>query len=291
MQSVQSITLLANTREELLPDFSPEFPYIATRAELEQYTVPWHWHPAVELFYMESGTLEYQTPRGNWVFPAGSGGFVNSNVLHCSHVLRSENDTIQRLHLFDPILLSGGHSTRMETAYILPLTISGPEVIPLFPDNPEHSPILSQIQQAFSIQPLPGYEFQIRETLAQIWLQLLPLAQTTANRRISDQQIKTMMVYIHEHYRESIDVQQLADLVHVSKRSCFRLFREQLHTTPVDYMRDYRLQKACQLLRQTDVPITEIGYACGLGSASYFTRQFRDFFGCTPAQYRRLARS
>ena len=47
--------------------FSADFPYIATRAELDKYTepfVPWHWHSSVELFYMESGALEYTTPNG-----------------------------------------------------------------------------------------------------------------------------------------------------------------------------------------------------------------------------------
>ena len=61
-----------------------------TCAELDKYvgkSVPWHWHKAVELFYMESGALEYHTPKGKLVFPAGSGGFVNSNVLHRTRAL------------------------------------------------------------------------------------------------------------------------------------------------------------------------------------------------------------
>lgn len=87
MINIQGIELVEGGNEELLPGFSMDFPYIATCAELDKYidsTVPWHWHSTVELFYMESGCLEYTTPKGKWIFPAGSGGFINSNTAQCS---------------------------------------------------------------------------------------------------------------------------------------------------------------------------------------------------------------
>ena len=85
MQTIQTIQFYQNTREERLPGFAPEFPYIATRCEIGGDTyrfAPWHWHQAVELFVIQSGTLVYDTPARRLVFPPGSGGFVNSNVLH-----------------------------------------------------------------------------------------------------------------------------------------------------------------------------------------------------------------
>ena len=85
MKIIRNLQFHNGTREELLPGFDPGFPYIATRAEIDRYAgrfAPWHWHRSVELFYMESGTLEYFVPGKHLVFPAGSGGFVNSNVLH-----------------------------------------------------------------------------------------------------------------------------------------------------------------------------------------------------------------
>ena len=60
MQNIQGIKLISETKEELLPGFLSDFPYIASCAELDKYAdpfVPWHWHNAVELFYMEKGSL------------------------------------------------------------------------------------------------------------------------------------------------------------------------------------------------------------------------------------------
>lgn len=296
MRNIQSIELNEGTKEERLPGFSADFPYIATCGELDKYRepfVPWHWHGTVELFYMESGCLEYTTPNGSWVFPAGSGGFVNANVLHTTRLLQSRDSNIQLLHLFDPALLSGGTGSRMEEKYILPLTAApGIEMIALYPEDPGQAEILGEIRQAFDIcEGTWGYEFQLRERLSWIWLKLFEMARPAMERgksgRTGDDKIKAMMVYIHEHFQEPISVEQLAEGVHISRRACFRLFRENLHTTPVEYIRGFRLQKACQKLVNTGEPITQIAYSCGLGSSSYFGKVFRERFGCSPAQYRR----
>ena len=110
MQIIHSIQLHSGSNEENLPGFTPEFPYIASRAELDHYReffVPWHWHKAVELFYMESGEIRYHTPGGTELFPAGTGGMVNSNVLHMTQMLSRTEENIQYLHIFDPVLISG----------------------------------------------------------------------------------------------------------------------------------------------------------------------------------------
>ena len=105
--------------------------------------------------------------------------------------------------------------------------------------------------------------------------------------RGSDEKMKAMMRYIHAHYPDTISVDRLAKEAHISKRVCYRLFRENLHMSPVGYMTAYRLRKACQRLAETDEPITQIAYSCGLGSSSYFGKLFREHYGCTPAAYRR----
>ena len=93
MKNIHSIEFYTGSKEELLPDFEKDFPYIASRAELDKYIggyVPWHWHRTVELFYMESGSIEYDTPGGKILFPAGSGGMINPNVLHMTKQYRRE---------------------------------------------------------------------------------------------------------------------------------------------------------------------------------------------------------
>ena len=95
-----------------------------------------------------------------------------------------------------------------------------------------------------------------------------------------------MMTYIYEHYAEKITISELAASAYLSQRECFRVFQENLHATPCEYLKNYRIQRACQMLAKTTATITAIGYACGLGSNSHFGKVFRETIGCTPRQYR-----
>ena len=155
MQIIHSIQLHSGSNEENLPGFTPEFPYIASRAELDHYReffVPWHWHKAVELFYMESGEIRYHTPGGTEVFPAGTGGMVNSNVLHMTEMLSRTEENVQYLHIFDPVLIAGAYGNLIEKKYVTPLAAASQlELIRLTPDIPEQAEILTMIRQAFRL--------------------------------------------------------------------------------------------------------------------------------------------
>lgn len=293
VKNVQSVEFYTGSREEALPDFADDFPYIASRAELDKYigrTAPWHWHRAVELFYMESGALEYETPSGKMVFPAGSGGMVNANVLHMTRAVSQTEETVQLLHIFDASLLAGEQGSRIERKYIAPVvTAPQTELVALFPENPAQKQILGLILDAFDPQEDGfGYEIRLREKLSQIWLLLLDQMPKQHEKNVqSSDKIKQMLVYVHEHYAEKITISELAAAAYLSERECFRVFRDCLHMTPVEYIQNYRLQTACQMLAKGKDSVTAIASACGLGSSSYFGKVFRAYAHCTPTQYRK----
>ena len=127
MKDITNIEFRSGSKEERLPGFAPDFPYIASRAELDKYIgrfVPWHWHKTVELFYVESGVLEYNTPKGKTVFPAGSGGMVNSNVLHMTRAGSEGERNVQLIHIFDPSFIAGEPGSRIEKKFVLPVISS-----------------------------------------------------------------------------------------------------------------------------------------------------------------------
>ena len=296
MKHIQTIDIHPSSKEEILPGFSDEFPYIASCAECHRYPqpeVPWHWHNSLELFYMEKGELRYTTPQGVLVFPEGSGGLVNAGVLHTSCWKPGADGPIQLLHIFDPELLGGRAGSRIDRLYVRPLVHqSGMEILPIYPDSERNIRLLRDIRETFDIPETAfGYELLVRQRLCGIWLELVEMAEGTAvsgdRRRQSGEQIKRMMVYVHEHYGDHISVEELAATAHLSKRACFRAFQENLHMTPVEYIRSYRLQMACGMLAEGKYSVTEIAYRCGMGSSSYFGKVFREEKGCTPAQYRK----
>ena len=97
-----------------------------------------------------------------------------------------------------------------------------------------------------------GYEIKLREALTEIWLMLFELSCSMREKKgehnKSNDKIKLMMIYIHEHYREKISILELAAAAYLSERECYRVFHDCLHMTPVEYITTYRLQIACQML-------------------------------------------
>lgn len=291
MKDIREIKFYSGSKEELLPDFTSEFPYIASRVELDHYhnrTVPWHWHGAVELSYTLRGCIKYYTPVGAAFLPEGAAALVNANVLHMT---TAEPGTVQLLHIFDPTFLAPPES-RIGTQYIMPLTASPVELLPLCPGDLSRDSILEDVKASFLLSSNEfGYELKLRSALSGIWLSLLeqarPLLSVPARGVKNSDKVKMMMVYIHERFGERLTIADIAAAAFLSQRECFRAFQECLHTTPAEYLKSYRLQQARRFLRETKTSITEVGQLCGLGSSSYFGKTFREAMGCTPSEYRR----
>jgi len=191
------------------------------------------------------------------------------------------------------MLIAGEQGGRIEQKYVTPI-VTAPqiEILGLYPGDPEQAGILDAIRGSFSLSEHGfGYEIELREVLSGIWVRLLamarPMLEEKEDHGRTNDKIKSMMAYVHEHYAEKISVAKLAAAGFSSQRECFRAFRDCLHMTPVDYMRSYRLQMACRLLAEGRESITAISHACGLGSSSYFGKVFREDLGCTPLEYRR----
>lgn len=294
MLQVSNTRFLNENREEFLPGYTSEYPYIQTRAHLDRSqdgSSPWHWHGALELFYVESGLIEYNTPAGQQLFPAGTGGLVNANVLHMTRRIPEHGETIQRLHLFDPSIIAGAPDSRIYRRYAAPM-LANPrlELLALRPDAPGQREALDLLRESFAL-PEDGFgsELRLRAALSEIWLRLLPLAESAAapaSANQSSDKLKTMMIFIHEHYAEKLSIPEIARSAYMSERACYRMFRECLRCSPLDYVVSYRLQHARRLLADTDETVTRIAQACGFASSSHFGKLFMKRFGCTPLQYR-----
>ncbi|MEO5808234.1 GlxA family transcriptional regulator [Devosia sp.] len=82
---------------------------------------------------------------------------------------------------------------------------------------------------------------------------------------------------------------QFAESVALSNRQLERLFWKHLGYPPSKHYLKIRLEHACQLLRQTAMPILSVAMASGFNSASYFSQSYIDYFGHSPSAERKLA--
>jgi transcriptional regulator GlxA family with amidase domain len=91
----------------------------------------------------------------------------------------------------------------------------------------------------------------------------------------------------HEHW----PVRRLARVSRVSEAHFARSFKEAFGVPPHRYLLTRRIERASALLRDTDLPITEIAFQTGWGSLGTFGRQFRDVTGESPGEVRARAQA
>lgn len=92
--------------------------------------------------------------------------------------------------------------------------------------------------------------------------------------------------YIQQNYRSPITLNELADVACMSKNSLLRAFNRCYQDTPIAYLIDLRLRKACALLKVREHSITDIAFAVGFGDSNYFSRLFHSVYALTPSEFR-----
>lgn len=87
-------------------------------------------------------------------------------------------------------------------------------------------------------------------------------------------------------FAQPLDVPALARVAHVSPAHFSRQFRATFGETPHRYLQRRRVERAMELLRETERPVTEVCFDVGLTSLGTFSRTFREVLGESPSSYR-----
>lgn len=92
--------------------------------------------------------------------------------------------------------------------------------------------------------------------------------------------------YIEQHYGEPVSLAQIAEAAQVTPNHFCKMFHKHVGTSPVEYLRLVRLEKAAHLLKHTRMSISQIAVETGFDNLSYFGKVFRKLVGITPSEYR-----
>lgn len=123
----------------------------------------------------------------------------------------------------------------------------------------------------------------LHEMLALCAQSLFAQAEMTTNRQLILQAAETL----RKNYRQELSLADLLSSAHMSKSYFLRLFRRYMGTTPYNYLVNFRITQAKELLVLTDHSISEIAQEAGFGDASNFSTRFAKATGQSPMQYRK----
>ena len=225
----------------------------------------------------------------------GDGIFINAGVLHADWPLNAGRCRLYSV-VFHPRLVGGSPDSVFWQKYLQPLLADPSRPCAVLRRSVDwQREAIDCMERAFRavVNEIPGYEFKARAALSDMMYLLVtraPAMRTVPKKALrSADRIKTMLQFVQVHYAENLTVEQIAASASISPSECLRCFHDMIGTTPNQYLRSQRLQRAAELLCGTTLQVTAIAAQCGFEDSSYFARSFRQIYGCGPTEFRRRA--
>ncbi len=261
--------------------------------DFDLHCIDWHWHPEVEFVYIQKGTADFLIGSGRTRLSAGTGIFINSKMIHR---FESPESTIIPNIVFSPALLAREDSL-VYKKYILPVTESSTECIIFTPDVPWKRNVIGKLLSVFDVQEnRGGNELKTTSLLMDIWENICENSKITQGSGRTDQssriqaQLRIMMEYIHSNHKEKLTLDDIARTVMMSKSSVLKMFSAYIHISPIEYLINYRLRRAAELLTGTENSIAAVAQETGFDNTGYFCRRFKSLYGLTPGEYRKTSK-
>ncbi len=268
-----------------------------------------HWHDEVEILYFSGGDFRLEINMEQFAVRTECLYFINPGELH-SIIAESADTCIEDAVVFSPHILSFDACDATQIQLIGPIR-KGDVIFPrcILPGHPAFAPIRSaflEVMHSFgrTLQEESLFidgavtedltnQLYIKSALLRILAVLSAHALftscgKTSDRRVED--IKTVLTYIRENYREKICISDLAGLINRNEQYFCRFFKKVIGSTPMAYVNEYRIKQARRLLEETDLSVMDICLECGFNNLGNFLREFRRRTGTTPLQYRIVKR-
>jgi AraC-like DNA-binding protein len=148
--------------------------------------------------------------------------------------------------------------------------------------------LFDKLEREFADKP-SRYELMIQSLLTELFILLdRTRGRETTTAPVIPTNINALIRYIQEHYTDEFSLEELASRLGLTPAYFSRLFHEKTGKPLFEFINSIRIQKACQLLKRTGMPIIEIAYAVGYNNLSFFNRYFRRLMRMSPREYRNL---
>lgn len=171
-----------------------------------------------------------------------------------------------------------------------------PDSIEILPHFSKPDPLIYGVAQALKIQiesDIKASKIYIETLRLSVTFQIL---ENYSNQKIisidtqgglTKKDLNKVLGYINDHFHEDFGLTELADLVGFSTRYFSELFKASTGSSPFKYLLNFRLSKASQLLRTTNLPVFDVALRTGFSSVSNFARAFHKCYSITPIKYRK----
>lgn len=246
-----------------------------------------HWHEDMEFISVTEGQMDYYIDGETVPLEAGDSVMVNSGRLHYGYSVKKEECRYYCV-IFHPAMLTANKILYQK--YVEPVISNRSMNYLLFPSDQEMAGLLKQIYERKQTHP-QDYEMEALGQFHTLWDRIRKEYREGGN--MTDVEMdeeryaqKRMVSYIFQNYADPLTLDEIARSGNLSRSKCCRVFKKYVRQSPMEFVNAYRLECSERLLATTDLEVTEIGISCGFNHLSYFSKLFREKYGCTPRNYR-----
>ncbi len=284
--------VLDKTNKELNLKGSSEFPVAIYNDDLKAEPVPYHWHDEIELIVVVSGKMELVVEGEKFVLSVGEGIFINSGRLH-SCVNFDETNCFIKSFVLDSKFIYGDLTSILYQNYLHRLLNECSVASVILTD--EMCETVLSAYEIFAKKPF-AFEFSVREHITGIIIAIIKATEKNtlpvdAKKTRQLNRCKLMLSFIHCNYGEDITLLDIANSANIKESECLRCFKTLLNTSPIKYLKTYRIERSAFALKTSSQPIIDIALSCGFVEMSYFSKSFKALYKMTPSEYRKLEQS
>ena len=290
--------LCDHTMRELFEYPDPSVPFIIWNGDFRTFaerTIVYHWHSEFEYGVLLSGELDYYIDGQYIRIHQGEAVFINANVMHAAQA-REQDNAVMFTVSFLPSLFTGGNDGTMFRKYFQPILQSAIKGFSIDSTTSEGNRIVGLLNELHDLEMrhTDDYELLSLSLISRLWSYTLRFADKynhaiclSLKENDSQKKAKDILAYIHEHYAEDIQINDIVTNTCISRSDCFRAFQRYANKSPIEYLTEYRLAHAVNLLMETNKSITQVAIECGFASPSYFGKVFKKKYAVTPLQFKK----
>ncbi len=238
-----------------------------------------HTHPFTELFYVVDGKGEFNIQGQRFPVKANDFVIINPQVEHTE--LSSPDEPLEYI-----VLGIRG----LSFSNLTPVSEGG-HPFSFFNLRDEQKDILrylnAMVQEATS-QSM-SYELVCHNLLEILLIKILRHQHfdlEVGKQSKATKDISFIKYYLETYYHESIQLEDLASMTHLSRFYISHSFKKEIGMSPMEYLIDIRIKESKILLRTTNYSISQVADIVGFTTPTYFSKQFRKSTGISPTDYR-----
>ncbi len=130
-------------------------------------------------------------------------------------------------------------------------------------------------------------EYRLQSLMTMLMCDILPKLKLKSNDNSKNDNVFAILSYINKNYDQPITLETVANDLFMSKSAIMSFFREAMNTTFLHYLNKIRIDKAKQLLADSDLSVTQIATLSGFNTIRSFSRNFYLLTGVSPSEYKK----